>query len=69
MRFHNNDSVAKYRKIEGGPYGDFTKISKKKQKENFEHSHSAEKSERRDPLEFFIFRSVAKYQKNEGRIL
>ena len=31
------------------------------------NSLSAEKSERRDPFEFFNVRSVAKYQKNEGR--
>ena len=38
------------------------KFSEKKQKnENFQQSHSAEKSER-DPLGFFNIRSVAKYQ-------
>ena len=30
--------------------------------ENFQQSHSAEKSERRDPLGFSNIRSVAKYQ-------
>ena len=44
-------------------------ISKKNKNENFEQSHSAEKSERRDTLGFFNIRSVAKYQKNEGRNL
>ena len=32
--------------------------------ENFKQSHSAENSEKRDPLGFFNIRSVAKYQKN-----
>ena len=36
---------------------------KKTKNENFQQSHSAEKSERRDPLGFFNIRSVAKYQK------
>ena len=46
MRFYNIHSVAKYQKIEGGPFGDFTKMSKKKTKnENFQQFHSAEKSE------------------------
>ena len=36
---------------------------KTKKNENFQQSHSAEKSERRDPLGFFNIRSVAKYQK------
>ena len=39
---------------------------KNKKNEIFQQSHSAEKSERRDPLGFFNIRSVAKYQKNEG---
>ena len=33
---------------------------------NFEQSHSAEKSERRDPLGFSNVYYVPKYQKNEG---
>ena len=49
---------------------DLKNFAKKKQKnENFQQSHSAEKSERRDPLGFFNIRSVSKYQKNEGRNL
>ena len=39
-------------------------LSKKKQNEKFEQSHSAEKSERRDALGFLNIRSVAKYRKN-----
>ena len=41
---------------------------KKTKNENFQQSHSAEKSERRDPLGFFNIRSVAKYQKKKGGI-
>ena len=49
---------------------DLKNFAKKNTKnENFQQSHSAEKSERRDPLGFFNIRSVAKYQKNEGRNL
>ena len=33
----------------------------------FEQSHNAEKSEKRDRVRFFSIRSVAKYQKKEGR--
>ena len=36
---------------------------------NFEQSHSAENSEKRDPLGFFNIRSLAKYQKIERRTL
>ena len=32
LRFYNIHSVEKYQKIEGGPSGDFTEISKKKYK-------------------------------------
>ena len=53
-----------FKKIEGGPFGDSEKISKKMRIFN-----SAEKSERRDLWEFFNVRSFAKYQKNEGRTL
>ena len=57
--------MAKYQKIEGDPWGTL----KKKQKMSiFEQSHSAEKSER-EPLGFLNIRSVAIYQKNEGRTL
>ena len=42
---------------------------RKTKNENFQQSHSAEKSERRDPLGFLNIRSVAKYQKNKGRNL
>ena len=48
---------------------DLKNFQKKTKNENFQQSHSAEKSERRDPLGFFNIRSVAKYQKNEGRNL
>ena len=58
----NIHSFAKFQKIEGGPFGYF--FSKKKQKMRSFKSHSAEKSERRDPLGFFNIRSVAKTQKN-----
>ena len=34
--------------------------------DNFEQSHSAEKSERGDPLGFSSIYYVPKYQKNEG---
>ena len=40
----------------------------KTKNENFQQSHSAKKSERREPLGFFNIRSVAKYQKKEGRM-
>ena len=53
-----------FKKNEGGPFGDFEKISKKMRIFN-----SAEKSERRDLWEFFNVRSFAKYQKKEGRTL
>ena len=43
-------------------------MQKKTKNENFQQSHSAEKSERRDPLGFFNIRSVAKYQKMKGGI-
>ena len=43
-------------------------FQKKTKNENFQQSHSAEKSERRDPLGFFNIRSVAKYQKMKGGI-
>ena len=45
------------------------KYFKKHKNEDFQQSHSAGKSDRRDPLGFFTIRSVAKYQKNEGRNL
>ena len=48
---------------------DLKNFAKKTKNENFQQSHSAEKSEKRDPLGFFNIRSVAKYQKNEGRNL
>ena len=41
---------------------------KNKKNENFQQSHTAEKSERRDPMGFFNIRSVAKYQKMKGGI-
>ena len=40
------------------------KLSKKTKSENFEESHSAENSEKRDPLRFSIFVFFAKDQKN-----
>ena len=43
-------------------------MQKKTKNENFQQSHSAEKSKRRDPLGFFNNRSVAKYQKMKGGI-
>ena len=43
-------------------------MQKKTKNENFQQSHSAEKSERRDLLGFFNIRSVAKYQKMKGGI-
>ena len=61
LEIFNNHSVAKFqKKIEGNP---LEKFSKKNQKnENFQQSHSAEKSERMNPLGFFNIRSVATYQ-------
>ena len=41
---------------------DLKNFQKKQKNENFQQSHSAEKSERRDPLGFFNIRYVAKYQ-------
>ena len=65
LRFFNIHSVAKFQKIEAR----LEKFCKKKTKnENFQQSHSAEKSERRDPFGFFNIRSVAKYQKMKGGI-
>ena len=62
MRFFNIHSVAKFtQKIEGGPFGDFEIFAKTTK---MRKSHSAEKSERWDALEFFNSRSVAKYGKN-----
>ena len=52
LRFFNIHSVAKFQKKSNGNPGDFENFSKTKI-ENFEQSHSAEKSERRDPLGFF----------------
>ena len=49
--------------------GDHLETEKFSKKMRIFKSHSAEKSERRDPFEFFNVRSVAKYQKNEGRTL
>ena len=63
LRFLNIHSVAKYQKLKGEP-SEILKIFDLKN-ENFEQSHSAEKSER-DPLGFFNIRSVAKYQKMKG---
>ena len=55
--------VAKYqKKIEGGPFGDIKKLSKKTKNHHFEQSHSDEKC-RRGALGFFNIPSVAKYQK------
>ena len=48
---------------------DLKNFAKKAKNENFQQSHSAEKSERTDPLGFFNIRSVAKFQKNEVRNL
>ena len=60
LRFFNNHSVANFQKNEGEPIAVFEKFSGKN--ENFQQSHSAEKFEKRDPLEFFNILSVAKYQ-------
>ena len=57
LRFFNIHSVAKFQKIEAR----LEKFCKKN--ENFQQSHSAEKSERRGPLGFLNIRSVTKYQK------
>ena len=51
-----------FKKLKGDPLDTF--FRKKKQKMRSFKSHSAEKSERRDPLGFFNIRSVAKTQKN-----
>ena len=59
----NIHSVAKIQKNEG-PFGDMAKCSKKMR---IFKSRSAEKSEKRDLLEFFNIRSIAKYQKIEGQ--
>ena len=61
-------SVAKYQKVEGGPFGDILKklekFSKKKRKMRFlKQSHSAEKLERGDLLGFLKLQFAAKYQK------
>ena len=60
----NKHSVAKFqKKLKGNPLESLKNFRKKtKKNENFQQSHSAEKSERRDPLGFFNSRSVAKYQ-------
>ena len=50
------------KRLKGDPLETWQK-NFEKQNENFEESHSAKKSERRDPLGFFNIRSVAKYLK------
>ena len=63
LRFLTTILLLNLKKNEGEPIGVFGKFSKKKQKnEKFQQSHSAEKSERRDPLRFFNIPSVAKYK-------
>ena len=47
---------------------DLKNFQKKTKNENFQQSHSAEITDRRDPLGFFNIRSVAKYQKMKGGI-
>ena len=62
LRFYNNQSVAKYQKIEGGPFGDFTKMSKKKRKMRILNSPIVPKNlKERTPWDFVTF-VVAKYQ-------
>ena len=53
LRFFNTHSVAKFRKIEGGLFGVFKKISKKNKNENFEQSHTAKNSEKGGPFGIF----------------
>ena len=51
-------------KIEGGPFRDIKKFSKKKRKIRIlSQSHSAEKLERGDPLGFLKLQFAVKYQK------
>ena len=45
------------------------KFRKKTKSENFEQSHSAEKSERRDRFGFFTIRSIAKYSTQGEAVL
>ena len=54
--------VAKYEKIEGGPFGNIKKFQKNFQ-EIFEQYHSAEKCKRGDRLAFVKLKLVAKYEK------
>ena len=65
LRLFNIILLQNFKKTEGRPFGVFRIIFEIKTKnEKFEQSHSAEKSEKRDPLGFSNIRSVAKYQTN-----
>ena len=61
--------IAKFQKIEGGPFGNIKKIRKDFEIEIFERCHSTENCERGDPLGFFDIHCVAKYLKIEGETL
>ena len=63
--FENPVFLAKYQKIEGGPFGDIKKVEKKTKKDHIEQSHGDEKCSR-GALGFFNIPSVAKYQKMKG---
>ena len=62
FEFFNKHSAAKFRKIEGEPLESLKNSRKKNKKIRIFNSLTVpKKSERRDPLEFFNIRSVAKY--------
>ena len=59
--------VAKYQKIEGGPFGDFKKFPKKfLKKVIFEQCHSAEKSKTGAPWNFLTSIVLQNIERNEG---
>ena len=51
------------KKIEKGPFGDIKELSKKTKMRILKQSHSAEKLESGDPLDFLKLQFAAKYQK------
>ena len=72
LRFFTIHSVATFQKSEGGLFGVFNKKirEKKTKKEKIQwQSHSAENSEKREPLGFLTFVPLQNIKKIERRIL
>ena len=69
LRFFNNHSVAKFQKMKGNPLKSLKFFRKKTKNENFEQSHSAENSEKRDTLGFSTFVLLQNIKKIERRTL